>query len=81
MRLREGDLVCIKRPVPQSWGGYVPTLDNFVGHNGVIISENPSSSCYRVKFEDGDSWFFPDEVIELANEDVLEPGNLTGLFT
>lgn len=81
MRFREGDLVCIKRPVPQSWGGYVPTLDNFVGHNGVITVENPSASCYRVKFEGGDSWFFPDEVIELVNEDVLEPGNLTGLFT
>ncbi len=81
MRLREGDLVCIKRPVPQSWGGYVPALDNFVGHNGVIIGESSSTSSYRVKFEGGDIWFFPDEVIELVNEDVLEPGNLTGLFT
>lgn len=81
MRLREGDLVCIKRPVPQSWGGYVPALDNFVGHNGVIISGNPISSSYRVKFDGGDNWIFPDEVIELVNEDALEPGNLTGLFT
>lgn len=81
MRFREGDLVCIKRQVPQSWGGYVPALDNFVGRNGVIIVENPSASCYRVKFEGRDSWLFPDEVIELVNEDVLEPGNLTGLFT
>ena len=81
MRLKEGDLVCIKRPVPKSWGGYVPVLNSFVGHDGVIIAENPHAMSYRVQFNGDDNWFFPDGVVELINEDILEPGNLTRLFT
>lgn len=43
---------------------YIPDMDKYIGAIGVIITVSERHKNCRIKFEDGDAWYYPLELID-----------------
>ena len=78
-----GDDVVVTNAL-RGWHYWVRKMTNYVGRRGVVVGirrEDTETSYARVRFDDGNIYFFPDSCLDYYSEERITPDHdLKSLF-
>lgn len=78
-----GDDVVVTNAL-RDWRYWYPVMTNYVGRRGVVVGvwrEDTETSYARVKFDNGNIYFFPDSCLDYYSEEIITPDHdLKALF-